>query len=175
MGSRRWRRAVAVFVAIVATSASMAVGPGRAQMPDAGPEPFRPSPRGALVRSTLVPGWGQLYNHRWIKGLLFAAGRIYLGWRAVDEHRLARDLEEEALALEDPAARDRKWREHNRALVRRDDFIWYSAYALLFTMAEAYVDAALMEFDDEFEEVEEIDEDAAGAGTVVRFGLALRF
>jgi hypothetical protein len=159
---------------VLALGASLLAGPAEpgAETAAMGPEPFRPSPRGALIRSTALPGWGQLYNRRWIKGTLFAAGRIYLGWRAVDEHRLARDLEVEALADEDAGGRGRTWREHNRALARRDDFIWYSAYALLFTMAEAYVDAALMEFDDEFEDVEEPE---AAPPPTLRFGMQFRF
>lgn len=150
----------------------VSAGPAASQVADTGPEPFRPSPRGALIRSTILPGWGQLYNRRWIKGLLFAAGRIYLGARAVDEHRLAKDLEEEALSLEDEGERDRTWRERNRAFNRRDDFIWYSAYALLFTMAEAFVDAALMEFDDEMDEIDEL---GASPAPAVRLGLQVRF
>jgi hypothetical protein len=134
--------------------------------------PFRPSPGGAFRRSMVLPGWGQLYNRRPVKALLFAVGRGYLGWRAYDEHQLAEDLEDEALAItDDEAARNRRWRERNRALDRRDDFLWWSLYSLFFTATEAFVDAYLMDFDDEFEGIREVTPD----GETIRMGLRVRY
>jgi len=109
-----------------------------------------------MWRSAVVPGWGQLYNGRPVKAVLFAAGQVYLGARAISESRLAGRLEDEALGIEEQGVADAKWRERNRALGRRDDFIWWSAFALLFSVAEAYVDASLIGFGEEFEGVREL-------------------
>lgn len=129
--------------------------------PPAAPRVFRPSPGGAMLRSALVPGWGQLYNRRLVKAVLFAAGRGYLGYRIFREQDIADGYERAAQRItDDPGLRDQTWRARNRALDRRDDFIWWSAFALVFTMAEAYVDAALMGFDEEFEGADDIPDDA---------------
>lgn len=134
--------------------------------------PFRPSPGGAFRRSLLVPGWGQAYNRRPVKAILFAMGRGYLAWRAYDEQQQADDLRDEARDIaDDEAARGRKERERVRALNRRDDFLWWSLYALFFTATEAYVDAFLIEFDEEFEGVREVTPE----GETIRMGLRFRF
>jgi hypothetical protein len=115
---------------------------------------FEPSPRGALIRSLAVPGWGQLYNRSPIKSVLFAAGQITLGVRGARAQRDADDYEQQAAALESGLEQDALLRAKNRALDRRDDFIWWSAFALLFSSIEAYVDASLWTIGPEFEGVE---------------------
>jgi hypothetical protein len=54
--------------------------------------PVRPrfdQPRWVMMRSLLVPGWGQAHNHAWIKAVVLAAGDGSLRWRLVrDEQRL---------------------------------------------------------------------------------------
>jgi hypothetical protein len=48
-------------------------------------------PRWVMLRSLLVPGWGQAHNRAWIKATLLAAGDGTLRWRLVsDERRLTR-------------------------------------------------------------------------------------
>ena len=125
-----------------------------------------------MWRSAVLPGWGQLYNRRLVKSLLFAAGRGYLGYRIIHEQQTADDFERDAFAVtDDDGLRDQLWRARNRALVRRDDFIWWSVFAVIFTMAEAYVDASLMGFDAEFEGVDELPEEDAH----VRLGVSVPF
>jgi hypothetical protein len=136
-------------------SVRLEVGSRREARADRNAAAHRPRPKSALWRSAAVPGWGQLYNRRPIKALLVSGGQIYLAARAVSEHQLAGRLEDRARSISDTGLADQKWRERNRALGRRDDFIWWSAFALLFSMAEAYVDASLMGFGDEFEGVRE--------------------
>ncbi len=134
-------------------------------------EPFRPSPGGAFWRSTALPAWGQLYNRRYVRAILFIAGRAYLGYRIFEEGGEANDLETQAKSLPDGAEKNATWRARNRALDRRDDFIWWSGLAWLFTMTEAYVDAALMDFDDQFDDERIVPKPEP----VVRLGLRLTF
>lgn len=136
--------------------------------------PFRPSPMGAFWRSAAVPGWGQLYNRRVVRAVLVSAGRVTLAARLIEKQRLANRLEDEARALELEgmiSARDAKWRERNRALDRRDDFIWWSVFALTLSIIDAYVDAALMEFNDEFEGVDE----RPGESSSLKVGVGFTF
>jgi hypothetical protein len=41
------------------------------------------SPHKAIIRSLLIPGWGQLYNHRWWKVPIIYGGIGLLGWAIV--------------------------------------------------------------------------------------------
>jgi len=102
----------------------------------------------------VVPGWGQAYNGRPLKAVIFAAGRLYLAGAAVYNHREAEDFEQQALDSDDPEEAAKLWQQRNRALDKREDFIWWSVFALAFSMLEAYVDAALMDFGPEFDELD---------------------
>jgi hypothetical protein len=47
------------------------------------------APRWVMLRSLLLPGWGQFTNHAWIKGVMLGGADAYLRVRAVsDEHRI---------------------------------------------------------------------------------------
>jgi hypothetical protein len=41
------------------------------------------SPQKAIMRSLMIPGWGQLYNHRWWKVPVIYGGMGLLGWAIV--------------------------------------------------------------------------------------------
>jgi hypothetical protein len=63
------------------------------QQPRTLPEPARfDQPRWVMLRSLLVPGWGQAHNHAWIKAALLAAGDGSLRWRLVRDERRLNDL-----------------------------------------------------------------------------------
>ncbi|MEK7823991.1 MAG: hypothetical protein AAB290_02980 [Candidatus Eisenbacteria bacterium] len=54
-------------------------------------------PRWVMLRSLLVPGWGQAHNHAWIKAALLAAGDGSLRWRLVRDERRLNDLSGQAV------------------------------------------------------------------------------
>jgi hypothetical protein len=92
-----------------------------------------PSPRTAMWRSALIPGGGQFYNGKWIKGTLVAvaelgcvANAIYQNQRVVNS----------ASDYERAVYRD-----------RRNLSYWWLAGIILYSMADAYVDAHLLQFD----------------------------
>ncbi len=124
------------------------------------------SPRGALVRSLVVPGWGQLYNRQWYKmPFVYAAlaGTSILAARNHRLHRNARhaflfatgtssdpnpyaEYEEAYLAFEGASA-DRLF-EHKNALRRNRDVSYFSiAVVYLLSVLDAYVNGQLYEFD----------------------------
>lgn len=93
----------------------------------------RLSPRAALVRSAVVPGWGQAASGHWVKALLFAgAGAGWLTSAVVESSRVA-----DAPTPQEHA--DRAARRNTRVLL----------YLLTATLAavDAYVDAHLEDFD----------------------------
>ncbi len=91
------------------------------------------SPRGALIRSAVLPGWGQWYNGtKWKTGLV-AAGAAGLAANIIIQNRRAADS-----ATED----ERAFYENSRNLTW-----WWVAGLYGLTLADAYVDAHLWHFD----------------------------
>jgi hypothetical protein len=91
------------------------------------------SPRGALIRSAVLPGWGQWYNGaKWKTGLVAAAG-IGLGADIAIQNRRAAD------SISDE---EREFYVNNRNLA-----FWWVAGLYALTLADAYVDAQLWHFD----------------------------
>lgn len=91
------------------------------------------SPRGALIRSAVLPGWGQWYNGaRWKTGLV-AAAAAGLAANIVIQNRRAEDS-----VTED----ERAFYENSRNLTW-----WWVAGLYGLTLADAYVDAHLWRFD----------------------------
>ncbi len=92
------------------------------------------SPTGAMIRSMIIPGWGQLYNKKIFKAILvfcvetgLVANSIYLN----QKYKASKtDLEREFYI-------------NNRNLSN-----WWLVGAILFSMADAFVDAHLSDFDE---------------------------
>ena len=91
------------------------------------------SPMGALLRSAILPGWGQLYNHQYTKAIFVFAGNAFLIQRVFYYHH--------------------RWRQTHREEFRnkRNTFTWYAGIAYLLTLVDAYVDAYLFGFDQAME------------------------
>jgi hypothetical protein len=97
------------------------------------------SPLGAVVRSAILPGWGQIYNHQYLKaGVAFSLNAFlayHIYWYEM------------------------KWRDtKNKDFQgKRNLYTWYFALGYLLTMIDAYVDAYLYEFNDAMEISQNID------------------
>lgn len=103
----------------------------------------RRSPMGALLRSVAVPGWGQFYNHKYIKsGIVFGAETFFIV-KSVQWWSKAEDQYKKAQSAQ-------SGREFNIYLDyrdRRNDFLWLTGLAVFLSMFDAYVDAHLSGFD----------------------------
>ena len=117
---------------------------------------IRRNPTGALLRSAVLPGWGQFYNDQPLKGVVYGAVEIGLLAWLISEHIAAED----ARITED----DQAYQIHRQ---RRLDLIWYTSAAWLFGMLDAYVDAYLYSFERENTEFEK--ETVLGAAVYIRF------
>ncbi len=91
-------------------------------------------PTGAMLRSLLVPGWGQFYNGKWFKGLLVAGTEIGLGINAYILNQWAQEATSEEYRL--------------FYLENRNLSFWLLGATILYSMADAYVDAHLYNFDE---------------------------
>ena len=85
------------------------------------------SPMGAMVRSMGIPGWGQWYNERPIKGAVIFSTELFLGGAMVYEQRRTLDRQQ-----------------------RNTYFLWFLG-VFLYNIADAYVDAHLYGFEEDAE------------------------
>ncbi len=116
------------------------------------------SPTGALLRSAVLPGWGQVYNDRPLKGVLLGGAEMgLLSWLLLEN-----DAANEARRAGDDAA----YRVHS---ARRLDLIWYTSAAWIYGMMDAYVDAYLYPFRAENERFETETGVGLGLALFVRF------
>ena len=106
----------------------------------------KPYPTGALLRSAFVPGWGQYYNKKYIKGSVIAGAETYLivgivtNWRDANKHQ---DNFQGSDSLAYKASEFAKF-EHSRD--QRNIRMWILAAGIFYSMFDAYVDAQLWDF-----------------------------
>ena len=125
----RWGAAVVLLAALMlAHPALAATAPGD----DAAPPPAKgASPRGALFRLTLVPGWGQVATGHPLKGAVFASGAAALGAGiAVQSHRanLATSSANDAVERGDEDAYSRFVAERESHLTSRGTISYHGSF-----------------------------------------------
>jgi hypothetical protein len=109
------------------------------------------SPRSSLFMSAVLPGWGQVANGHPMKGAVcFAAGAGLLG-RILIEGRRADLALERARASTDNAEYLHYYGQYADHFGNRDDAVWWAVFFWLYAMLDAYVDAHLVGFDEEFD------------------------
>ena len=88
------------------------------------------SPWGAVARSAVLPGWGQIYTDHYVKAAIAFSINGLLVYQIYYY--------------------EMKWREEKNEGYRakRNLYTWYFSLAYLLTMVDAYVDAYLYKFDD---------------------------
>ncbi|HPG39368.1 MAG TPA: DUF5683 domain-containing protein [bacterium] len=95
--------------------------------------PVKKSPKGAMIRSLILPGWGQFYNGKWFKGIVIGGTEIGLVIDAVIQNQMAVRATEQL---------EREFYQENRSLA-----IWWLGAAILYSITDAFVDAHLYDFD----------------------------
>jgi hypothetical protein len=139
-----------------------------------------------MLRSTVLPGWGQATNHAWIKVAVVVAGEGFLAYQAYDAWQAELDATDNANRMAQAAADAGNNGDDGSAAIYTDRYnqyladseryrntkvnmIWWTAVAHLFQMVDAYVDAHFRNFDAEFRS-----EASGGPGAGPRVSLALR-
>jgi hypothetical protein len=132
--------------------------------PDSTPPPLEyRNPTGALLRSSVLPGWGQFYNDQPVKGIVMGLAETGLLAWLIAEHAAAEDARDDYSESGDPDDLAR-YETHRQT---RLDLIWYTSAAWLYGMLDAYVDAHLYCFEQENERFEK--DLGIGALVFVRF------
>ncbi len=111
------------------------------------------APRWVMVRSLVIPGWGQFYNHSWLKAAAVAGATGALGVN------ILRDLDDldrlNGLVLKARSDGDadaelaavNAYNDRQGTLVTRE---WLLGVVVVYAMVDAYVDAHFRHFDVEF-------------------------
>lgn len=125
------------------------------------------SPWGAVGRSFLIPGWGQWYNDRPWKALIFITTDLSALYFYRERNKTVRSIEKQRRIIDrqiryDPYLSDEQKRilvqrfrnlttRLDGALNRRNIYGWLFALSHLLCMTDAYVDAHLYGFDEKMD------------------------
>ncbi len=98
------------------------------------------SPRGAMIRSAILPGWGQIYNNKLLKALVYMGGEVYFGFKYIeldDELKILR-IDYERMGQNSITQKDLEDKEHER-----NGWGWLFTAGYLLAIGDAFVDAHL--------------------------------
>ncbi len=113
-----------------------------------------PQPRWVMLRSLVVPGWGQATNGAWLKAGLVAASEGLLVWGVVGDqgalNRLAGDVTRARLSG-DTDAEQSAVNAYNSRLDATTTREYLLGVVVLYALVDAYVDAHFRNFKVEFE------------------------
>ena len=120
------------------------------------------SPKGALLRSAIIPGWGQLYVNKPVKSVLFISAEAFVIYKAVYYNKIYGYVKEtkDALGIEVWGELDEKGKREKvkdttgydlkintwRTREKRNKYCWWGFGIYLMGMLDACVDAHLMDF-----------------------------
>lgn len=105
------------------------------------------SATGAMIKSALIPGWGQLYNESYWKIPVVWGFFGYFLYEAVHWNNLYKDYQSQADKTEAGYWKDMYVKNRNISRDNRDTFFVYMGLTYLINIVDAYVDAHLFDFD----------------------------
>lgn len=91
------------------------------------------SPLGAMVRSAILPGWGQVYNNKYLKALVYLGGESYFALRYIS-------LDDKIEKMIDEGKEESLIEEKEN---ERNGWAWLFSAGYLLALGDAYVDAHL--------------------------------
>lgn len=124
-----------------------AASPGTSASAPAEARPDQVSPRGALLRSVAIPGWGQLATGHPRKAGVLLGGAAGLGaWIALETDR-AGDAADRARAAATDEEFYRHKAERDRHVERRDGLVSWLLFLWMYNMLDAYIEGHFVDFD----------------------------
>jgi hypothetical protein len=125
------------------------------------------APRWVMLRSLVVPGWGQLHNGSWLKALALGGGEIALIVGIVRDNDSLDGLRaaaERARVESDDATYRAAVGTYNDRLNRMTSREWLLGGVVVYALADAFVDAHFRDFKIEFEYDPALPQGTPGAG-----------
>jgi hypothetical protein len=134
-------------------------------------------PRWVMLRSLVVPGWGQAANGAWLKAGVIAAGEGLLVWKVVDDQRELNRLAADVTRSENVGNADQVESAivaYNHKLDAATTREYLLGAVVLYSLVDAYVDAHFRHFKIDFETDPALP-DGPPPGTGARVGWEWRF
>lgn len=110
---------------------------------------MKKSPWGAVLRSAVIPGFGQFYNESYWKIPVVWGTLGYLGYLWVDQndkYKIYRDLYNQSL-IADPPGNENYYKLREGYKDQRDLVAVFIGLTYFLNLVDAYVDAHLFDFD----------------------------
>lgn len=110
--------------------------------------------RNAMLRSMVLPGWGQAYNDEWVKAAAFTLAELSLLYGARVQHTKWRDWKAtraEAFMGDDEALKEFSLLREEFYLDDRNKLLWWWMFVRLAGVLDAYVGGAMSNYDDDTE------------------------
>jgi hypothetical protein len=162
---------VAIACALVLGQSCGAAGQDPAPAGDGGAA--QPGGAQALLASAVYPGLGQILNGTEIKAAVLGGGGAFLAARLLLEDRWTRH----SLRRYHETADSDYFDEYSEHFDRRQTLMWWAIAAVLYGIADAYVDAHLADFDRPVSPALEgvLGPSSPDDPSAIRFGLAVTF
>jgi hypothetical protein len=125
-----------------------AIHSARADSSDLGRSKGFARPFWVMMRSVAVPGWGQAYNRKWLKAVIFGGTESAFIYGIVNDDRRAKDAARLSGKYPNESSYWGQVSENYKA--RKRDYLWWGSFTLLLSMGDAFVDAHLRGFNAEF-------------------------
>lgn len=106
------------------------------------------NPTKALFKSMVLPGWGQIGNHRYIKATIYAGLEVWLISSAIKYGGEANDFYEMYESDTTVAGRNSYYDSYMNRKDSRNKYRWFAVIVSFISMFDAYVDAHLSGFPD---------------------------
>jgi hypothetical protein len=101
------------------------------------------NPTAALFKSLLVPGLGQVGNHRYVKAVIYAGLEGWFIGAAIHYGKQADNFKRKYDATTDVANRNAYHSLYKDRADERSKYVWFAGIATFVSMFDAYVDAHL--------------------------------
>jgi hypothetical protein len=107
-------------------------------------------PKYVMLRSLIIPGWGQFHNHAYFKAVGVAVTEGYLAYRLVQDSRDLDQLKQQAIETDDDALAELLIEQHNALLASYQTRQWVFGLVVVYALLDAYIDAHFRHFRAEF-------------------------